>query len=471
MYCGEHMFERIQNPKSKIQNCGVWCVALLALVGTARADLPFESEPINYLTGPVDDPVSRLQAKLDRGEATLNYDKHGYLADVLRELGISQSSQMLVFSKTSFQRSKISRRTPRAVYFNDDTYVGFCQQGEVIEVSTTDPQQGAIFYTLRQESVDKPTFQRQTHDCLQCHASSKTQDVPGHLVRSVYPDAMGMPVFNAGTFSTSHESPLKERWGGWFVTGTHGRQTHMGNVIVTNRQRPELLETSAGAKVTDLTGLVDTSPYLTPHSDIVALMVLEHQVKMHDLIIAANYQARMALHYETSINKALGRPADYLSESTQSRFKSPAEKLLRYLLFTEEAPLEERIAGTSGFTTDFAARGPRDRQGRSLRDFDLERRLFKYPCSYEIYSAACRQGLHLSTAIRCADRQRHQRRFQPAVIRRPPGHLGDLARYQAGPAGVLEGIGMGLACAKAGVTTRLAVHERRGTAWAHHFAK
>jgi hypothetical protein len=148
------------------------------------------------------------------------------------------------------------------------------------------------------------------------------------------------------------------------------------------------LETAAGANVTDLAGLVDTSPYLTRHSDIVALMVLEHQVKMHDLTTAANYHARMALYYEASINKALGRPADYLSESTQSRFKSPAEKLLRYLLFIEEAPLEERIAGTSGFAAEFAARGPRDHQGRSLREFDLERRLFKYPCSYEIYSAA-----------------------------------------------------------------------------------
>lgn len=362
---------------------------LASTANSARAELPFESEPINYLTAAVDDSVARLQAKLDRGEVTLKYDdQHGYLVDVLRELGIPESSQMLVFSKTSFQRSKISRRTPRAVYFNDDTYVGFCQNGEVIEVSTADRQQGAVFYTLRQQKADKPAFQRQTHDCLQCHASSKTQDVPGHLVRSVFPDASGMPVFNAGTFTTNHESPLKERWGGWFVTGTHGHQTHMGNVIVTNRQHPELLETAAGANVTDLAGLVDTSPYLTPHSDIVALMVLEHQVKMHNLITATNYQARMALHYEEAMNKALGRPADYLSESTRRRYESPAEKLLRYMLFIDEAPLKSRIVGTSKFAEEFAARGPRDRGKRSLRDFDLERRLFKYPCSYEIYSAA-----------------------------------------------------------------------------------
>jgi hypothetical protein len=374
---------------NRFRQACLFAMAWVVSTAIAHAELPYESEPINYLTAPVDDPVGRLQAKLDRGEATLNYDEQqGYLADVLRELGIARSSQMLVFSKTSFQRSKISRRAPRAIYFNDDTYIGFCQQGEVIELSTTDPRQGAVFYTLRQQPSDKPVFQRQTHDCLQCHVSSKTQDVPGHLVRSVYPDAGGMPVFNAGTFSTSHESPLKERWGGWFVTGTHGEQRHMGNVIVTNRQRPELLDTAAGANVTDLSGLVDTSPYLTPHSDIVALMVLEHQVKLQNLITATSYHARMALHYEASINKALDRPADYLSESTQSRYKSPSEKLIRYLLFVDETPLDGPIAGTSDFTREFAARGPRDSQGRSLRDFDLTRRLFKYPCSYEIYSPA-----------------------------------------------------------------------------------
>lgn len=365
------------------------CLAGAMSAATARGELPYEAEPINYLTAPLTDPVAQLQGKLERGETDLKYDvQYGYLPDLLRQLDISPSSQMLVFSKTSFQRTRISRRSPRAVYFNDDTYIGFVQQGEVIEISAADPRQGAVFYTLTQAKAERPALLRQTHDCLQCHSSSKTQDVPGHLVRSVFPDGSGMPVFNAGTFNTSHESPLKERWGGWYVTGTHGQQRHMGNVFVTDRQRPERLDIEAGANVTDLTKLIDTSPYLTSHSDIVALMVLEHQVKVHNLITAAGYHARLALHYEASINQALGRPADHLSESTQSRYKTPAEKLLKYLLFVEETPLEGRVTGTSPFAHEFAARGPRDRQDRSLRDFDLEHRLFKYPCSYEIYSAA-----------------------------------------------------------------------------------
>ena len=368
----------------------IFALAAMFFAGrAARAELPYEQEPINYLKAPVHDPIARLQTRLDRGEAKLTYDdERGYLPAVLEALGIDRSSQTLVFSKTSFQRQKISPRKPRAVYFNDDTYIGYVQQGEVLEVSTVDPDLGGVFYTLSQTPSDKPAFQRQTHDCLQCHSSSKTEDVPGHLVRSVYPDASGMPVFSAGTFTTTHASPLRDRWGGWYVSGTHGSQTHMGNVIVTNRQEPERLDRAAGANRTSLDELFDTSAYLSPTSDIVALMVLEHQTKMQNLIAAANYHARMALHYQAGLNKALDRPEGEISPSTARRYEGPAEKLVKYLLFCEEAPLAEPVAGSSSYARDFAARGPRDARGRSLRDFDLTRRLFRYPCSYEIYSDA-----------------------------------------------------------------------------------
>src|SRR5207302_8884790 len=81
-------------------------------------------------------------------------------------------------------------------------------------------------------------------------------------------------------------------------------------------------------------------------------------------------------------------PADYRSESTPSRIKNAGEPLLKYLLFSGETGLTDRVRGTSGFAEEFCQRGPRDSRGRSLRDFDLQRRLFKYPCSYLIYSAA-----------------------------------------------------------------------------------
>jgi hypothetical protein len=221
---------------------------------------------------------------------------------------------------------------------------------------------------------------------LQCHVSSKTRDVPGHLIRSVYPDRSGQPVYNAGTFTTGAESPISERWGGWYVTGTHGKQRHMGNVFVTDFDHPEQLNTDAGANLTELSALIKTDPYLVPDSDIVALMVLGQQSQMHNALTQAGFQARQALHYQAGLNKALGEPADYRSESTQRRLSNAAETLVRDLLFVGEAPLTDPIAGTSGFAEQFAARGPRDSKGRSLRDFDLKTRLFAYPCSYLIYS-------------------------------------------------------------------------------------
>ena len=117
-------------------------------------------------------------------------------------------------------------------------------------------------------------------------------------------------------------------------------------------------------------------------------MVLEHQAELHNLLTRANLQTRMALHDEAELNKALGRPADYRSESTTSRIKSAGEPLVKGLLLSGEAKLTDRVKGTSGFAEEFVKRGPRTRDGRSLRDLDLTKRLFKYPCSYLIYSEA-----------------------------------------------------------------------------------
>src|SRR5207253_1662896 len=145
---------------------------------------------------------------------------------------------------------------------------------------------------------------------------------------------------------------------------------------------------TAGTNVTDLGGRFNTSAYVTPHSDIVALMVMEHQAGVHNRIARANLLTRMALYDEAEINKALGRPSDYRSGSTTSRIKSAGDPLVKYLLLSGEAKLTEQVRGTSGFAEEFSARGPRDPKGRALRDLDLQRRLFRYPCSYLIYSAA-----------------------------------------------------------------------------------
>jgi hypothetical protein len=109
---------------------------------------------------------------------------------------------------------------------------------------------------------------------------------------------------------------------------------------------------------------------------------------MHNLITLAGYQTKLALHYSRAINKALGEPENTISETTARRFQGPAEDLVKYMLFVDEAPLSEPVRGTTSFAKDFTARGPRDHQGRSLRDLDLKTRLLSHPCSYLIYSKA-----------------------------------------------------------------------------------
>lgn len=369
--------------------CLVWCGVSNWWGNPAAAQMDFESAPIRYYELELDNPISRLQGKLKEGTVKLAYDpEHGYLPAMLEALDVPVSSQVLVFSKTSFQARLINRRHPRAVYFNDDVYIGWVQQGEVVEISVADPQQGAVFFALPQQSTERPAIVRDQGNCTVCHASTRTQGVPGHLIRSVYPDPSGQPNFGAGTFSIDQRSPFSQRWGGWYVSGTHGRQRHMGNVVVGDREHPEQMEVNRGANITDLSTLFDTDPYLSPHSDIVALLVLEHQVQMHNYITRANFETRAAIHHDEIMNRALERPADYRSESAQRRIAKAAEDLVDYMLFVDEMPLKDPVAGTSTFASDFAARGPADGQGRSLRQLDLSTRLMRYPCSYLIYSTA-----------------------------------------------------------------------------------
>jgi hypothetical protein len=366
-------------------------VASLILPGAAATamDALFEHESVGYSTAIPDNVVTRLRDRLEAGDVTLRYERGtGWLRSLLNELDVDESSQMLVFSKTSLQRNRIAPRTPRALYFNDDVYIGFCRDGDLIEITAADPQLGAVFYTIDQTDRERPDFLRQTDNCTICHASSAhTGGVPGHVVRSVFTDAEGFPILSAGSFRIDQTSPLEQRWGGWYVTGTHGEARHLGNLLVEDKQNPEQY-LPENLNVTDLSGRFDASAYLTPHSDLVALMVMEHQTAMHNKLTQANFATKRALWDERVLDEAFGRPSDGPRESTMRRITNAAEPVVEYLLFSGEASLEAPLSGTSGFAEHFAAKGPRDRQGRSLRDLDLQTRLFKYPCSYLIYSEA-----------------------------------------------------------------------------------
>lgn len=388
-------------PSSRVTNVGrfspawtLWLVLLVAVLLTllggrvvqAQRD-GFEHPPINYLNTEVHDRVAELSRKMQSGEATLAFDaKYGYLPAVLEALDVPVSSQTLVFSKTSLQLHRISPRRPRSLYFNDDVYVGYCQRGDVLELAATDAHQGATFYTLTNSENTSPTFVRDRGECLSCHASSRTQNVPGYLVRSVFADGAGRPQLGSGTFTTDHTSEFEKRWGGWYVTGHHGVMRHMGNVISRGEQHE--LDRESGANQTDLATYFHTDNYPSKHSDIVALMVLEHQTQMHNAIAAANYETRQAIHQSYQMNELLERPEGHISDSANRRIDSVVDDLVKQLLFCDEFELTDTVTGSSEFTHEFERRGKVDSRGRSLREFDLQTRMFRYPCSYLIHSDA-----------------------------------------------------------------------------------
>jgi hypothetical protein len=354
--------------------------------------VPYSDAPINYRSAELSDPVEKLQEQLNQGKATLQYEpEHGYLKSVLKLLKVPVDSQTLVFSKTSFQYKKISPDHPRALYFNDDVYVGSVHEGKAIEIISFDPMQGAIFYLLDENKAEHPTFQRAELDCTQCHIAAGTRGVPGVLLRSIYPTSTGTQAPSSKSFITDQDSPLKERWGGWYVTGKSGNQAHMGNAVVDERDATTQPNQEAVNKLVSLSKPFDAATYLTPDSDIVAHLVLAHQTQMHNLITLVNYKTRLALYAQVNRNKTAAFPENApLSDVARQQFERPAEQLLRYLLFTNEAPLSttdnDRIEGSSSFAKEFKARGIKDPKGRSLRDFDLQTRIFRYPCSYLIYT-------------------------------------------------------------------------------------
>lgn len=332
---------------------------------------PFDEDTIAYSKTKSDGPVAKLQERLDRGQAQLVRDeRYDYLLSVLTNLQVKPSSQMLVFSKTSFQRERIDPEHPRGIYFGDDVYVGFVPGSPLLELTEVDPKLGAVFYTLDQ-SQPKPRFTR-TDQCLECHASARTMGVPGHVVRSFATDERGIVDLSSGVSQVNHRTPVEERWGGWYVSGTHGRQTHRGNLFGRAAFERQTRESNFAGNLTALGKFFDPAPYPVPSSDIVALMVLEHQTHGQNFITRLHYESTLALKQYGHVR--------YL--------KSITEAFVKYLLFVEEAPLTSPVRGHSDFTRDFPTAGPRDSRGRSLRDFDLQTRMFKHPGSYLIYSDA-----------------------------------------------------------------------------------
>jgi hypothetical protein len=324
---------------------------------------------IAYHAATTTDPVHQLNEALQRGSVTLKADgPSGYLRSVLDALKVPVESQIVVFAADSVQRARISMGNPRTLFFNDTVAVGWVRGG-FVELASQDPRNGVVFYALQQTLLGPPALRRRD-DCLSCHYSYSTAGVPGMLVRSFQ------------QFAVDQTLPLDERWGGWYVTGSSGSLTHLGNTDLARLEPAHV--SSASLNWASLEGKFDTSGYLSTHSDIVALMVFTHQMHLMNLLTRIGWEARVAEARSSS------RPAFRIeppgTDDKPIPMEEAATEVVDYMLFVGEAPIRDAIRGSSSFRERFEQQGPFDRNGRSLRQFDLRRRLMRYRLSYMIYS-------------------------------------------------------------------------------------
>lgn len=352
----------------------------------AQESEPFEGPPINYSTTTPNDRAMRLNAAFkERSEEIRNWPAKKRLRWLLEQMEVPVESQILVFSKTSLQRNLINPENPRALFFSDEAYIGWVPGG-AFEVTVFDPVLGATFYILDAHETPTAPLLTRGADCLQCH--KRHQHTPSLRTRSVFPDLNGEPLSGSGSSNIEPSTPLADRWGGWYVTGEPGPLRHHGNTTGKTIEDFEGPAGHPGSTLQDLKPFFTTSRYLLPTSDIIALLMHDHQVHVHNVLATANQEARIALHRWPAMRAILGLPANSPpSGSCLVVFNSQAEKILEALLCRDEAAFPaEGLRGDGVFEKAYARTRKPDDRGRSLRDLDLTTRLFRYRCSPLIYS-------------------------------------------------------------------------------------
>lgn len=389
-------------------------VPLLALIplGVLLRSQPaedFEKAPIRYSATQPHDRVSQLQAKIAAGELKFEGSAKAVVRTLLRELDVPVASQIVVFSKTSLQRSRISPDHPRSLFFSDTCYVGWVPGG-LAELTVIDPQLGPIFYAFsprRAIGPEGPAFERDA-DCLRCHGGAFVREIPAVFARSVFTGREGEPLLRHGSLVVDYRTPFEQRWGGWYVTGRHGAAVHRGNSTADEKGDSLVFDPQAGANITSLDRYIDSSAYLAPTSDIVALLVFEHQTAVQNALTHAAFAARRMLDYQRGLQRAFHEPEtdEPAYDSVKSVFAGATRELVDALLYKDEAALPAGIMGDPGFTNAFAAGAIRTRAGDSLKDLALNRHVFRNRCSYLIYSEAM---LALPAALK--------RQVYPALLR------------------------------------------------------
>ncbi|PAW91526.1 MAG: hypothetical protein B9S33_00630 [Pedosphaera sp. Tous-C6FEB] len=353
----------------------LFCLHAAALAGRAGDYQDFDQPPHDYWKRAPQDRFSRWMNDVKAGRVQLDYSgEKAFIASVLKSLDIPASSQMLSFSTTSLQLSLISPRTPRALYFNEDVYVGYVVGGKV-EVVAVDPELGGIFYIFDIPRNGQPPRPERATRCMNCHAREDTGYVPGLVVKSVIPGPTGGSLESFRQALSGHGVPLNQRFGGWYLTGAGGLTNHLANFY--GRSTPQGIVRNPIPPGT----MFSYDRYLVAHSDLLPQLLHEHQIGFVNRAIEATYRTR------TYLDAGQGK----LSPEHAKILDEQAKGLTRYLLFADEVPLPVGgVAGDEEFKTDFLSQRHIGPGGAALKDFELRTRLFQNRCSYMIYSAAFR---------------------------------------------------------------------------------
>jgi hypothetical protein len=331
--------------------------ALAVLLSVSRAAPPggpahFSEAPHSYWEIQAQDPLQQFMTGVQAGKATVDgTSERTLLNSMLKGLGVPESSQMLVFSATSFQSGIVNPRSPRALYFNDLTSVGFIPGGR-LEVASFDPQGGMMFYIFDRPRGGVPSYNR-SRSCMNCHTDKMSSGRPGHVINSVGVWWDGSTQETYRYDDIGHQVPLEKRFGGWHLTGIFQMPRTHANLV------GNLTPTGFKGTKNEPGEHSDLSRYPRGTSDLLVQLVHEHQCGFTNRVIAAIYAHRE-------------NPAD------TAAVKKAAAELAAYALFKDEAAPPRGLAGEPDFVRDFQALAP----GSLLRQFDLQTRLFKYRASY-----------------------------------------------------------------------------------------
>ncbi|HEY3854043.1 MAG TPA: hypothetical protein VGO67_06590 [Verrucomicrobiae bacterium] len=316
----------------------------------------YELPPNNYSQTKPHDAVTHLQNMLASGELKMEGTDREVVENLLRALHISLASQLLVFSKTSFQKDIISPKHPRALYFADDCYVGWVPGG-LVEVAAIDPKLGPIFYSFDPRGLSEknpPTFARDT-ECMSCHGGSFVPGIPAVFARSLYADKEGQPIFRQGSEVVDYKTPFSERWGGWYVTGLHGNATHRGNVFASENGDRLVFDPTRGANITNLSSFFDSRDYLATGSDIVSLLIFEQQTSIQNVLTRAGINCRHMLDYQKDLMEVLkpkpgeATNVDLFFDSVRNVFDHSADAVVMHCCLKTKRRCPRRFRGRLNF--------------------------------------------------------------------------------------------------------------------------